>query len=882
MQRLKDLSDECEATLFMTLLAAFHTLLHRYTGQDIIAVGSPVANRNRPEIERLIGFFVNSLVLRADFEDNPDFRSLLAQVRETAIGAYANQDLPFEMLVEQFQPERDLSRNPLFQVIFQLMNAPATAAQSPAPSSPPVNLQAGTSKFDLNITLLETGDALVGSFEFNTDLFDVSTIMRMTAHYQTLLESIAANPSERISELTILTPAERRQILVDWNVTDAPYPSELSLATLFEEQAAKWSQSIAVSFGNRELNYSELNIRANQIAWRLRSLDIKRGSLVGICLERSPEMVVALLGVVKSGGGYVPLDPEYPRDRLAFMIADAQLQAVITKEHLLDRFPQTAIPILCVDRDASLLATTSRENPGAKNGGEDLAYVMYTSGSTGTPKGVCIQHRAIGRLVLNTNFVSLCPGDHIAQVSNFSFDVSTFEIWGALLNGGKLIGFEKEVMLSAFDFAAELERCPITVMFLTTALFNQLAREDPGMFRTVHTLMVGGEALDPKWIRRVLESEEPPSRLVNGYGPTEATTFAVCHVIQNVPPGAASVPIGRPIANTVVYILDKYGQPVPIGVRGELHIGGPGVARGYWNRPELTAQRFIGNPFREEKGQMLYKTGDLVRYLPDGCIDFLSRIDNQVKLRGFRIELGEIEATLAQHPAVKDAVAVIREDSPGSRQLVAYIVQNPLTVEANGQGTVDALDVDAAQWQKAHDEIVKFLQQRLPEYMIPQAFVLLDKLPLSPNGKIDKKALPTPGQAHPDFAASYVAPRTPVEEKLTAIWCEVLTLSKAGVHDNFFTQLGGHSLTATQLFSRIRKSFEIEVPIRKIFEGPTIAQLAKCIEEYCSQPQAAILPPINPIQPAPQDLNVNVDVDKLSDAEVDALLEKLLRERSLQ
>ncbi|HEV2992238.1 MAG TPA: amino acid adenylation domain-containing protein, partial [Candidatus Angelobacter sp.] len=632
MQRLKDLSGECEATLFMTLLAAFHTLLHRYSGQDVIAVGSPVANRNRPDIEGLIGFFVNSLVLRADFEENPSFHSLLAQVRQTAIGAYANQDLPFEMLVEQLQPERDLSRNPLFQVIFQLMNAPTMAGQAapaPAATTPPLNVQVGTSKFDLNITMFESSEGLIGTFEYNTDLFDVSTIVRMVAHYQTLLESIAANPQRRISELSILTPAERRQILVDWNRTQSEYPAGRSLGELFEEQAAKRPQSPAVRFGQRELSYSELNARANHLAWYLRSLNVGRGSHVGICVERSPEMIVATLAVVKSGGAYVPLDPDYPQDRLAFMMEDAQLQALITQGNLLDHLPHSTIPVICFERDAELLDSFSPENPATVNQADDLAYVMYTSGSTGTPKGVCVLHRAIGRLVLNTDYVRFSPGDRIAQVSNFSFDAATFEIWGALLNGGQLVGFEKETLLSAFDFAAELARCQISAMFLTTALFNQLAREDASMFSSVRNLLVGGEALDPKWIRRVLESE-PPARLLNGYGPTEATTFAVCHLIQNVPAGASSVPIGRPIANTVVYILDKYGQPVPAGVRGELYIGGPGVARGYWKRPELTAQRFIRNPFREDDDEVLYKTGDLVRYLPDGCIEFISRIDNQV------------------------------------------------------------------------------------------------------------------------------------------------------------------------------------------------------------------------------------------------------------
>ncbi len=1268
---LKRLSSEHDATLFMTMLAGFQSLLHHYTGQDDIVVGSPVANRNRSEIEGLIGFFVNSLIMRADFRGDPTFEALLVRVRETALEAYANQDLPFEILVEELHSDRDLSRNPLFQVIFQLMSAPTGASSSSSPETASkaassasssassgggaVNIQTGTAKFDLNVTLWETPEGVAGGIEFNTDIFDLSTVARMATQYTSLLHGIVAHPNHHISELPVLTPREQRQILVDWNATETDFPRDRGLGSIFEDQVAAHPNAPAVAYGDTTLTYAELNRRANRVANHLRSAGIGRENRVGICMERCLDMIVAVVGVVKSGGAYVPLDTDYPRDRLAFMIADTELGALITHQKELEKLAENSLPVLCMDRDQEALERSPDHNPALETSGDDLAYVMFTSGSTGIPKGVCVLGKGISRLVINTDYVRLGCNDRIAQVSSFSFDAATFEIWGALLNGGLLIGVAKDVLLSPPDFAEAIEGNRITTMFLTGAFFNHMAREFPQAFRGLRNLLVGGEALEPKWIRRVLDAG-PPQRLLNGYGPTETTTFALCHLIHNVPAGASNIPIGRPIGNTIAYILNKYGQPAPVGVPGELYIGGPGVARGYWNRPELTKERFVPNPFRGAGEETLYRTGDRCRYLPDGSVQFLSRLDQQVKIRGFRIELGEIEACLALHPAVKHAVVIAREDIPGDRRLVAYIVQSgqaapgentqltqwqkvydemiyqsldqhtstyqnalfniqgwvssytqePIAAEAmqeqvdqtvnrvlalkpkrvleigcgtglllsriaphcdsylgtdfspaalqylqreissGGHGysnvallergaddfsdfedgsfdvvilnsvvqyfpspeylaqtlrgavrvispggsiflgdlrnhsllevfhtslalyaraagapdddvrTKAAQGVDEEQelvvdpaffralqaelpeishvevrpkrgrhrneltqfrydallrigdrrdqpapvewlpWEaisRAADEIRSrrergapavcfgyrgvpnervarevlaaarlrgesaavdgaadpedlyllgeslncnvdvrwdsgneegrfdvvfhwgpvsysleplpavakprhkltnnpaqalflkkivpqlrgFLAGRLPDYMMPSAFLLLEELPLTSNGKVDRAALPAASQMRALSETEYLAPRNEVEEKLTAIWSEVLGISHIGIHDNFFTQLGGHSLTATQLVSRVRERFGIELPIRTLFEGPTIARLAQAVEACLKDPAQSAGPRMTRITRMDASIEeTEVDVSQLSDDQVEAMLAKLL------
>ncbi|MGE5755363.1 MAG: non-ribosomal peptide synthetase, partial [Planctomycetaceae bacterium] len=588
---LKALGQQEGATLFMTLLAAFQALLVRYTGQEDIVVGSPIANRNRAEIEPLIGFFVNTLVLRTDCGSDPTFRELLGRVREVALGAYAHQDLPFEMLVEKLQPQRDLGRNPLFQVIFQLLNTPGFTQQAfagPTSQRAALAVQSGTSKFDLEFDLWESPAGLIGNFEYNTDLFDEATIARMARHYQTLLEGIVADPDQPLSRLPLLTEPERRQILVGWNATQTDYPRDACIHERFEAQAEHTPDAVAVIFEDGQRTYGELNAQANQLAHHLRNLGVGPGSLVGVCLERSVEMVTALLGILKAGGAYVPLDPSYPTARLAFIQEDTRAPVLLTQKSLLAALPAPRAQVLCLDRERERIAGQSTANPQGGATAGDLAYVMYTSGSTGEPKGVCVPHRAVIRLVEKTNYIRLDASDRMAQVSNMSFDAATFEIWGSLLHGARLIGVMKDVALSPQALADQIRRQGITVLFLTTALFNQMIREAPGAFSSVRHLLVGGEAVDPRWIRQALR-RDPPERLLNAYGPTETTTFATWHLVQEVPEGATTVPIGRPISNTQLYVLDRRRQPVPIGVPGELYIGGDGLATGYLRRPELTA-----------------------------------------------------------------------------------------------------------------------------------------------------------------------------------------------------------------------------------------------------------------------------------------------------
>jgi amino acid adenylation domain-containing protein len=836
---LVTLSQQEGVTLFMTLLAAFQTLLYRYTYQEDIAVGSPIANRNRSEIEGLIGFFVNSLVLRSNLSGNPTFRELLGRVREVTLGAYSHQDLPFEKLVEELHPERNLSHHPLFQVVFGFENAPMSALELPGLVPSLINIDFKTTRFDLELHLWkcsedfrslwganwEDSEGIRGVMVYNTDLFDQATISRMLKHFKTLLSGIVSHPEQRIANLPLLSESELHQVLVEWNDTQGNYPHDKCIHQLFENQVKQNPDAIAVIYQDVEtrhgaslnITYQELNIRSNKLAHHLQKLGVGADVLVGICVEPSPEMIVGLLGILKAGGAYVPLDPSYPQERLNFMLEDAQVPVLLTQEKLIKHFEAFPNPIIYIDKDWEIIAQESEENLTSSLTSDNLAYVIYTSGSTGKPKGVAVTHKAVNRLVCNTNYVKLERTDKIAQASNTSFDAATFEIWGALLNGAQLIGISKDVIISPHEFALQLRQKGISVLFLTTALFQQIARDVPQAFASLRYLLFGGETVDIRWVRKVVKHGSP-KQLIHVYGPTENTTFSSYYCVPELPESATSIPIGRPITNTQIYLLDEHLQPVPVGVVGELYISGDGLAREYLNRPELTAERFIPNPFSSKPEARLYKTGDLGRYLPDGNIEFLGRIDNQVKIRGFRIELGEIEAVLTQHPAVQETIVIATEDIPGDKNLVAYIVPNQEQIQTQEAQSLVSL-------------LREYLKEKLPEYMVPKAYVVLESLPLTPNGKVDRRALRAPDTLIFD-KQNYVAPRTHVEKAIVEIWAKVLGKEQVGIDDNFF-ELGGHSLLATQLVSRIRDAFQIDLSVRNLFEAPTVGQLARYIETMC-------------------------------------------------
>jgi amino acid adenylation domain-containing protein len=819
---LETLTQQENATLFMTLLAAFQILLYHYTHQEDIAVGSVIANRNRSEIEQLIGFFVNTLVLRTDLSGNPNFREVLHRVKETTLGAYAHQDLPFEKLVEELHPERNLNQHPLFQVMFGFQNSPMQSLELPGLEVKTLDLELTTTRFDLEFHLWQSSDnfrslwggnrwqyteGIRGVMVYNTDLFAPSTITRMLKHFQTLIESIIANPEQRITELEILTQSEQHQISVKFNQTQSNYPKNNCIHQLFIEQVKQNPDSIAINFNQQQLTYQELSDRSNQLARYLQKKGAHKEENIAICIEPSVEMIVGLLGILKAGSAYLPLDPNYPQERLNFMLEDAQISLLLTTQNLSESFIN--YPLINLDKDWQIIAQESQENLENNATSENLAYIIYTSGSTGKPKGVAVTHQAVNRLVCQTNYVKIQASDKIAQVSNFSFDAATFEIWGALLNGAQLIGINREVLLSPEDFSLEIRQKEISILFLTTALFQQMARTTPNAFANLRYLLFGGETVAPRWVKKVL-AKAPPKQLIHVYGPTENTTFSTYYNIEEVGETATSIPIGYPISNTQVYILNAQLKPVPIGVIGELYLGGDGLAKGYLNQAELTAERFIKNPFNSQPKARLYKTGDLAKFQPDGKIEFVGRIDNQVKIRGFRIELGEIEVTLSQHDQVTEVVVIVNEDIPGDKHLIAYIVpeQNQTPNSRN---------------------LREFLKAKLPEYMVPSAFVFLETLPLTANGKVDRKALPLVDTLSLDITENYVAPRTEIEQVLTETFAQVLGKEQVGIHDNFF-ELGGHSLLATQVTSRIRDKLQIEVPVRNLFTAPTAASLAKYLE----------------------------------------------------
>ena len=686
----------------MTLLAAFNALLGRYTGQDDIVIGAPIAGRTRREVEGLVGFFVNTLALRTDLSGRPSFRELLGRVRATTLGAYAHQDVPFERLVEELQPERDLSRNPLFQVMFSLQNAPLEEFTLPGLRVEQVEIGNDATRFDMEFHLWEGGGVLAGSLIYSTELFDAATVERLLGHFRNLLDGVVADPNKRLPDLPLLTEAQRRQVLAKWNDTRGVYPRDACVHELFEAQAARTPEAVAVVSGDTRVTYAELNARANRLARRLRALGVGHESMVGVLMQRSPEIVVAFLAVLKAGGCYVPLDPAYPKPRLRFMLEDSGVRVLLTTQRQLGATPDFGAQVVCLDGDREEVGRERAENLSRQSTADSLAYVIYTSGSTGRPKGVAVNHRAVNRLVCGTNYVELSAADCVAQASTATFDAATFEIWGALLHGARLDIVPRDTALSPSALAAHIRERGVTVLFLTTALFNQIAAARPEAFGPLRCLLFGGEAADPKWVREAL-TRGKPRQLLHVYGPTENTTFSTWHPVGAVPEDAPTVPIGRPVTNTQAYVLDGDLRPVPIGVAGELCLGGDGLMRGYFNRPELTAEKLVPHPFAAEPGARLYRTGDLVRFLRGGVLEFVGRVDYQVKVRGHRIEPGEIESVINEHPSVRECVVLAREDQPGERRLVAYVVGASETdAEETPGGGLHAGQVE--HWQKIFDD----------------------------------------------------------------------------------------------------------------------------------------------------------------------------------
>jgi amino acid adenylation domain-containing protein len=827
---LNDLSRAEGATLFMTLFAGFATLLHRYARQEEVVIGIGSAGRGSPETHDLIGFFVNTLALRTDLSGDPSFHEMVQRTKRICGEAYEHEDLPFELLVDALKPERSLAYSPLFQVMFSYQNAPRGELQLTGIDTTPFPVEARSSMFDLTLFAWERPDGLLFSMEYSTRLFERATIQRLLAHFEILLAAAAAHPEVPVSRLPLLDPSERQRLLVDWNSTTVEFAADQCVHQVFEEQARKTPDAMAVMHNDASLTYSELNEKANRLAHYLRQLGVRPDARVALCLERGFEMIVAVLAVLKAGGAYVPLDPAYPPERLRFMLEDSAPVALLTRSESQALFGglTEGLPILDLgsaqplwedqpntDLDAAAVELTSRH----------LAYVIYTSGSTGTPKGVMVPHRAVNRLVLNNWYARLQAGDRVAFASNPAFDAGTMEMWGPLLNGGRVVVIDQDVLLDPARFGQALQRHKVSILWLTVGLFNLYAEALGQAFRKLRYLIVGGDALDPRVIARVLR-DSPPEHLVNGYGPTETTTFAITHEIAAVARNARSIPIGKPIANTSASILDERQQLVPVGVVGELYIGGAGVARGYLNRPELTAERFLTDPFTAEPGACMYKTGDLAKWLPDGTIDFAGRNDFQVKLRGFRVELGEIEARLVEQPGVAEAVVLAREDTPGDKRLVAYYTS------------------DSDETPLGAELLRANLTVQLPDYMVPAAYVRLASLPLTPHGKLDRRALPAP-EAEAYDRRAYQAPVGEMEAALARIWTDLLKLERIGRQENYF-ELGGHSLLAVRLFSRIEKEFGVDLPLATLYRAPTVESLALIVAQGGRPELDESLVPINP------------------------------------
>jgi len=803
---LISLSQQQKVTLFMTIYAVFQTLLYRYTGQTDICVGTQIVNRERPEIKELIGLFVNTLVLRTDMSGNPSFNALLDRVRKVTLSAYAHRDLPFEKLVEKLRPERSLSYTPLVQVMLVLMNAPPDIQMEGLTVSQ-IAVETSTAKFDLGLFLENTDKGLTGDWVYNTDLFEPATIARIAEHFQTLLEAVVTAPETRVSSLEMLTKQEQHQLLWEWNNTVVEYPDHKYIHQVFEEQVERSPDAVAIVFERQQLTYRQLNAKANQLAHFLQKLGVGKERLVGICVEHSLLMAVAVLGILKAGGAFVPLASAYPQDRLAYMLDESQSLVLLTQQHLVDGLPANKVKVVCLDSVEGTISQENDENPVNNVTSENLAYVIFTSGSTGQPKGILMTHEGVVSRVNRTQEIhEFTSDDRILLSGNTSFDLFIWEFFIPLLTGARIVAIDPQ-KIGDFDNLIDLiNREKVTIArFVPPILKMLLENKKFTSCSSIRRVITGGDKLTVDLMEAFISSSN--AELYNQYGPSERPSSITWRCQRRE--GQTSIPIGRPLPNTEVYILDKIGNLVPIGVVGELHIGGSGLARGYLNKPDLTEEKFIPNPFNRKPGSRIYKTGDLARYLPDGNLEFVGRLDNQVKIRGFRIELEGIEAVLSQHPEVQQVLVISREDQPDDPRLVAYFV--PLKEQVP---TLRALR--------------SFLKQKLPDYMIPSAFVSLEAIPLTPNGKVDRHALPAPDTSN--FSQSFVLPCTLTEKVLAAIWIEVLGLEQVSIHDNFF-EVGGHSLLATQVVSRLRQAFSVELPLRHMFELPTVAELALEIEK---------------------------------------------------
>jgi amino acid adenylation domain-containing protein len=809
LETVRRFSQSANTTPFVTLLAAFYLLLFRYTRQNDLVIGSVSSGRGPSEIAGLIGLFINNLVLRISLEDDPTVTELIDRVRETVLGAFANENVPLERLVEAVQPHREATRAPLFQTMFVYQNRVSPLTDLHHLKSEVILSDAGNARYDLTVEAAEWNDKILVTWEYSKDLFDDATIERFQRHYRTLLENLADNPLQTVSTLPLLCQEERSQFARSL-AAEADYPRDLCVHEWIEKQCALTPDAIAIAFQNQTLTYQGLDRRSNQLARHLASLGVGPEVLVGVLLERSVEMVVAPLAVLKAGGGYIPLDPSYPKDRLAFMLEDSGAKVLITQEALLDSVPISNARIVCLERVPQVDESEPVTSPRSAVHSQNCAYVIYTSGSTGTPKGVQVLHRSL------TNFLASMqrePGmdalDRLLAVTTPSFDISGLELYLPLVSGARVVIAPKSALVDGPALARMLDTERITVMQATPVTWRLLLESGwqgtPGL-----KILCGGEALGRELANRLIETG---AQVWNLYGPTETTIWSALHRLEL---GEGSVPIGRPIANTRLYILDDHLEPVPLGAVGELFIGGDGVARGYLHRADLTTSRFLVDPFYA--GGRIYRTGDLARVLPCGVVEYLGRVDAQVKLRGFRIELGEIETILERQLGVKQAVVVVREDSPGDQRLTAYIV-------AADRETLKA------------DTLREALEERLPDYMVPVTYVFLDKLPLTPNRKVDRKALPMP-TADASRSARYVAPRTDSERQVAEIWQLLLKNANVGVTENFF-DLGGHSLLVVRLQARLRQQFGWEPPLIDLFQYPTVASIAKLIDRRTADARMA-------------------------------------------